>query len=252
MGPDSPVSGQSVLITGASTGIGAEAVRIFTAAGARVAATARSADKLATLAAETGALALPCDVSDFDAMQSAFLQATSAHGPIDILINNAAVIEPIAMLSEVDAQAWSQLIDINVKGVFYGMRLALPDMLARGSGTILTLSSGAAHNALEGWSGYCTSKAAAAMLTRSAHREGSGSGLRVMGLSPGTVATHMQREIKASGINPVSQLDWSDHIPADFPARALLWMCSADADEFCGEEISLRDPDIRARIGDAT
>ena len=70
-----------------------------------------------------------------------------------------------------------------------------------------------------------------------------------MGLSPGTVATEMQREIKASGINPVSQLDWSDHIPADWVAKALLWMCSADADHWIGSEISLRDPDIRARVG---
>jgi len=251
MGQDSPVSGKSILITGASTGIGAEAVRLFCKVGARVAATARSADKLTALASETGALALPCDVSDFAAMQAAFAAAEAAHGPTDILINNAAVIDPIAMLAEADPAAWGALIDINVKGVFYGMRLAMPGMLARGSGTILTLSSGAAHNALEGWSGYCTSKAAAAMLTRAAHREGAGRGLRVMGLSPGTVATPMQEAIRASGINPVSQLDWSDHIPAGMPARALLWMCSADADPFCGEEISLRDPDIRTRIGEA-
>jgi hypothetical protein len=59
----------------------------------------------------------------------------------------------------------------------------------------------------------------------------------------------MQREIKASGINPVSQLDWSDHIPADWPARALLWMCSSDADPWIGQEISLRDESIRTRIG---
>ena len=70
-----------------------------------------------------------------------------------------------------------------------------------------------------------------------------------MGLSPGTVATQMQREIKASGINPVSQLDWSDHIPADWPARALLWMCSADADHWIGKEISLRDEAICVKVG---
>ena len=70
-----------------------------------------------------------------------------------------------------------------------------------------------------------------------------------MGLSPGTVATQMQKEIKASGINPVSQLDWSVHIPAEWPAKALLWMCGSDADEYIGSEISLRDEDIRRRIG---
>ena len=59
------------------------------------------------------------------------------------------------------------------------------------------------------------------MLTSCVDKENVKSGIRAMGLSPGTVATQMQREIKASGINPVSQLDWSDHIPADWPARAL-------------------------------
>ena len=70
-----------------------------------------------------------------------------------------------------------------------------------------------------------------------------------MGLSPGTVATQMQREIKASGINPVSQLDWSVHIPPEWPAEALVWMCSPDADDWLGDDVSLRDESIRARVG---
>ena len=74
-------------------------------------------------------------------------------------------------------------------------------------------------------------------------------GLRIMGLSPGTVATEMQREIKASGINPVSQLDWSDHIPADWAAKALVWMCGPEADAYLGQDISLREPDIRSKVG---
>ena len=87
------------------------------------------------------------------------------------------------------------------------------------------------------------------MLTRMVDKENRDDGIRAIGLSPGTVATEMQREIKASGINPVSKLDWSDHIPPEWPAKALLWMCSEDADEFIGEEISLRDEGIRRRIG---
>jgi len=70
-----------------------------------------------------------------------------------------------------------------------------------------------------------------------------------MGLSPGTVATDMQRTIKTSGVNPVSQLGWDDHIPPEWPARAMLWMCTPDADEFIGTEISLREPAIRERVG---
>jgi NAD(P)-dependent dehydrogenase (short-subunit alcohol dehydrogenase family) len=86
------------------------------------------------------------------------------------------------------------------------------------------------------------------MLTRAAHLE-AGQVVRVLSLSPGTVATDMQAAIRQSGVNPVSQLDWSVHIPADWPARALLWMCSADADDFRGAEVSLRDEGLRARLG---
>ena len=87
------------------------------------------------------------------------------------------------------------------------------------------------------------------MVTRSANLEGADRGLRVMGLSPGTVATQMQRDIKASGINPVSRLEWEDHIPPEWPAKTLLWMCSPDADEFLGQELALRDETVRRRAG---
>jgi NAD(P)-dependent dehydrogenase (short-subunit alcohol dehydrogenase family) len=87
------------------------------------------------------------------------------------------------------------------------------------------------------------------MLTRCADNEARDKGLRILGLSPGTVATDMQRDIKASGINPVSQLAWSDHIPPDWPAKALVWMCGAEADEFLGTDISLREDSIRKKVG---
>ncbi|MEP5633212.1 MAG: SDR family oxidoreductase [Tateyamaria sp.] len=245
------MTGKTVLITGASRGIGADTARAFASAGANVALLARSAPAIETLAQEIGAqaIAIPCDVSDYGAVEGAVQQTVDTFGTLDVLIGNAGVIEPIAHLSEADPEAWGQVIDINLKGVFYGMRAALPVMLAAGKGTILTISSGAAHGPVEAWSHYCASKAAAAMLTACVHKENGAAGIRAMGLSPGTVATQMQREIKASGINPVSQLDWSDHIPADWPARALLWMCSRDADAFVGQELSLRDPDLRTRLG---
>ncbi|WP_397542479.1 SDR family NAD(P)-dependent oxidoreductase [Roseovarius salis] len=245
------MTGQSVLITGASRGIGAAAARVFAGAGASVALAARNGDAIAQLAGEIGgdAVAIPCDVSRYWEVEAAVEACLKAFGRLDVLIGNAGVIEPIGHLDTADPASWGHAIDINLKGVFHGMRAAMPVMKAAGGGTIITVSSGAAHNPLEGWSHYCASKAGAAMLTRCADLEGRPHGLRVMGLSPGTVATEMQREIKASGINPVSELDWEDHIPPDWPARALLWMCSNDADGFAGHEISLRDEDIRHRVG---
>lgn len=245
------LDGQTVLITGASRGIGAAAARSFAAAGAQVALVARSGDEIGALADEIGpaARAYACDVSDFAALAAAVQQAENDLGPVGVLINNAGVISPIGRIAEIDPAAWARVIDINLTGVFNGMRAVLPGMVARGGGTILTVSSGAAHNPLEGWSHYCASKAGAAMLTRALDLEYRAAGIRAMGLSPGTVATEMQVEIKASGLNPVSQLDFSVHIPADWPARALVWMCSEDAAEFTGTEISLRDEAIRRRVG---
>lgn len=245
------LTGRTVMITGASRGIGAEAARIFAKAGANVALVARSADSIANLAGEIGtsAVAIPCDISRYWEVAQAVENCVTAFGGLDILINNAGVIEPIARMDEADPEGWGQVIDINLKGVFHGMRAALPVMENAGGGTILTVSSGAAHGPVEAWSHYCASKAGAAMLTMCLHKEMGDKGIRAMGLSPGTVATQMQREIKASGINPVSQLEWSDHIPADWPAKALLWMCGTEADAFLGEEISLRDEGIRKKVG---
>lgn len=245
------LDGKTMMITGASRGIGAAAARIFAEAGANVCLLARSRNDIAEIAGQIGpkALAIPCDVSRYWEVEAAVRACVETFGRLDILINNAGVIEPIESLAQATPDAWGHVIDINVKGVFHGMRAALPVMIAEGGGTILTISSGAAHGAMEGWSAYCTSKAGAAMLTKCAHAEGMAQGIRAMGLSPGTVATQMQREIKASGVNPVSQLDWETHIPADWPAKALLWMCSPDADAFLGQEISLRDEDIRRRAG---
>ncbi len=243
--------GKTAIITGASRGIGAATARHFAEAGANVVLLARTRPAIEEIAREIGsrALAISADTSRWPDMEAAVEKAARHFGKVDILINNAAVIEPIAPIEQTDPEAWSRAIDINLKGVYHGIRAVLPRMIVADGGTIITISSGAAHNPLEGWSAYCASKAGAAMLTACTDREGRGRGLRVMGLSPGTVATDMQKKIRKSGINPVSRLDWSEHIPPEWPARALLWMCTPDADEFLGQEISLRDPDIRRRMG---
>ncbi|GGE56253.1 SDR family oxidoreductase [Actibacterium pelagium] len=245
------LTGKVALITGASRGIGAAAARTFAEAGAKVALLARSRESIIELAGELGdaALAIPCDVSRYWEVEAAVQATLDTFGRLDIVINNAGVVEPIGRLEDIDPEGWAHVIDINLKGVFNCVRAALPVMRAEGGGTFLGVSSGAAHGPVEGWSHYCSSKAGAAMLTRCIDKEERENGIRAIGLSPGTVATQMQKEIKASGINPVSQLEWSDHIPPEWPAKALLWMCGAEADEFLGQEISLRDPDIRSRVG---
>ena len=245
------MTGKTVLITGASRGIGESAARIFADAGANVALVARSAGDIERIASEIGdkAIARTCDVSEYASVKAVIDATVEKFGGLDVLINNAGAVEPISHLATSDPDDWGKVIDINLKGVYYGMRAAMPIMQAAGGGSILTISSGAAHGPVEAWSHYCASKAAANMLTRCVDKEAREQGIRAIGLSPGTVATQMQKEIKASGINPVSKLDWSDHIPPEWVGQCLLWMCTPEADDWVGDEISLRDEDIRRKVG---
>ena len=243
------MQGKVVAITGASRGIGAAAVRAFASAGAKVALLSRDVAAISVLGDSVGGLALHCDVADWGSVEGALSQVVQHFGRLDVLVNNAGRIEPIAALGLADPGDWGDAIDVNLMGVFHGMRAAIPLMRAQGGGTILNVSSGAASTPLEGWSAYCVAKAGAAMLTRCAHLEEARHGLRIIGLSPGTVATDMQRVIAASGVNAVSRLDWAAHIPPEWAARALVWMCSGDADDVLGEEVRLRDEGVRRRVG---
>lgn len=243
-----------VIITGASRGIGAAAAYEFAASGAKVVLSARSENAIAEIAAEITAqggtaLALPCDVSDYNAVEALVAGTKEAFGPPDILINNAGILEPVERLAESTPQAWSTLIDINVKGVYNGMRAAVPVMKDNGGGTVITVGSGAATSALEGWSHYCTSKAAVHHLNACLHKEEAENGIRALIMSPGTVATDMQRIIAASGVNPVSKIAWDDHIPAEWAAKVFVWMCGSDADTYLGDVVALRGAELRAAIG---
>ena len=250
-GKDMKLTGQSVLITGASRGIGEAAARALAQAGAQVMMAVRRTAEIERKAAEIGggAQAIACDVADFAQVKAAVDATLAAFNRLDVFIGNAGVIGPLGPLEEADPDEWGQVIDINLKGVFNGMKAVAPVMVKQGSGTIITVSSGAAHNAVDGWSAYCSSKAGAYMLTRCGHVEYAPKGLRILGLSPGTVATDMQRTIKDSGVSHVARLDWSVHIPPEWPAEALIWMCGPDADEFLGKDVSLREEGIRKRVG---
>ncbi|WP_424931542.1 SDR family oxidoreductase [Amaricoccus macauensis] len=233
------VTGRKVLITGASRGIGEATARHLAGLGADIILAARSAGAIEAIAedirADGGkATAKTCNVASY-----ADAEAAVGEG-VDVLVNNAGLIDPIARIHESDPEAWARVIDVNVKGVYNCARAALPGMLAKGAGTIINISSGAATGALEGWSHYCASKAAALSLTHCLDKEYRESGIRVIGLSPGTVATEMQTTIKASGINPVSQLDWSAHIPPEAVGRAIAWLCGPGGDAYRGTDFSLR------------
>ena len=221
-------------------------MRALAHAGAEVMYSSRSPsglDEAARALGQTAAEGVLADVTDRMAM------AAVLSGKVDILVNNAGVIDPIGHLAEVSPDDWSRTIEINLNAAVYAIQRVLPGMVERGGGTIVNLSSGAAHNAMEGWSAYCAAKAALAMVTRSVALEYGARGVRVFGFAPGLVDTGMQGRIRTSGMNPVSKLARSDLAPAREPGEAIVWLCTPAADVFAGREIDIRDDDFRRAAG---
>jgi NAD(P)-dependent dehydrogenase (short-subunit alcohol dehydrogenase family) len=244
------LDGKVIIVTGASRGIGAAAAATLATAGATVVLTARDATLTREVARSIGgsASARPCDVSDYSAFEALVAETKARFGRLDALINNAGVIEPIASIAESDPAAWARNVDINLTGAYHAIRAVLPGMLAAGGGTIVNVSSGAAIRPLEGWSAYCSAKAGLHMLTRAIALETAGKGIRVFGFQPGTTDTDMQVLIRASGVNPVSQIPRGNLTPVAHPAAAIVYLCTSAADDLNGQEFSLRDDPFRARL----
>ena len=165
-------------------------------------------------------------------------ETTQRFGPPDVLVNNAGVIEPIGMVGAADPTEWARSIEINLIGAYYAIRAVLPGMIERGHGDIINVSSGAALRPQEGWSAYCAGKAGLAMLTRSIDLEHRAAGIRVFGFQPGTTDTDMQVTIRASGINMVSKIPREQLTPVAHPARAIVYLCTREADDLAGKEFS--------------
>ena len=248
------LAGKVAIVTGASRGIGAAAALALGEAGASVVLAARTiaqaeANARRIDAAGGKAVAIACDVSDYAACQLLVDETTHRFGPPDVLVNNAGVIEPIGMVAEADPMGWARSIAINLIGAYYAIRAVLPGMIERRQGDVINVSSGAAMRPQEGWSAYCAGKAGLAMLTRSIDLEHRAAGIRVFGFQPGTTDTDMQVTIRASGINPISKIPREQLTPVAHPARAIVYLCTKEAEDLAGKEFSLRDDDFRRRIG---
>ncbi|MDX8350658.1 SDR family oxidoreductase [Cognatiyoonia sp. IB215446] len=247
--------GKTAIVTGASRGIGEAAARHLAALGAHVILAARSKDRIEAISndicdAGGQSTALATDVAESEAVAALVQTAIDQTGRLDLFVNNAGLIDPIARIMDTDPDAWGQVMDVNIKGVYHGLRHAMPIMAAQsGGGTIINISSGAANSFLEGWSHYCASKAAVVRLTGVAHKEAHDKGVRVVGLSPGTVATEMQEQIRASGINPVSQIPWERHITPDWVAKAIAFLTTPAADQWLGTDFSLKVDEGRKAVG---
>jgi NAD(P)-dependent dehydrogenase (short-subunit alcohol dehydrogenase family) len=250
--------GRTALVTGAGRGIGRATALALAGCGARVVVAARSSEidaVAAEIVASGGeALAIPADV----AREGHVRRLVDNAGEVDILINNAGVIWPIAPLAEADPQDWIASVGINLTGVFLAMRAVLPGMLQRNWGRIVNVSSGAARGTTAGWGAYSAAKAGVEAMTSVAAREVAGTDIRVVGVRPGIVDTDMQVEIRASSEERFTRENverfrgYKDRgvlRPPEHPARLIVWLLSDEAAPYSGTTVAIDDPEIAARIG---
>ena len=189
-----PWTGRTAVITGASRGIGLAIAETAADEGIRLGVCARGPSPLA---GREGVCAAELDVRDEAAVEAFTGEVAQAFGPIDLWINNAGILLPIAPIRDLDVEHFREHIDINLTGALIGTRSFVRHRRAQGGGGVLiNISSGAAWSAYEGWAAYCASKAALERLTEVVAAEEAASGLRAHSVAPGVVDTDMQALIR--------------------------------------------------------
>ncbi|GAA2526404.1 SDR family oxidoreductase [Rarobacter incanus] len=181
-------SPRRVLVTGASSGIGAATVRRLCAEGFSVIAAARRADRLEELAAQTGAQAYPLDITDESAVAE-LARHLEETGGLAAVVNNAGGAFGLDPVAEADVAQWRKMYELNVIGTLQVTKALLPLLRASGAGDVLTVTSTAAHAPYPGGAGYTGVKHAERMLVQTLRWELVGEPIRVIEISPGNVAT---------------------------------------------------------------
>lgn len=186
------LQGATVLVTGASSGIGRACAEAFGRAGARLLLCARREDRLAKVAAGLGDAEVHTfvlDVRDRVAVEAAIAGLPEGWRDVDVLVNNAGLAAGLAPLQEGDPDDWEQMLDTNVKGLLWVTRAVLPGMLARGRGHVVNIGSIAGHETYPSGAVYCASKAAVDRITKGLRMDVLGSGVKVSTVDPGLVET---------------------------------------------------------------
>lgn len=188
------LDGRAVLVTGGASGIGEEIVRAFAAQNARVAFLDVAEKAGARLAAETGTLFIPCDVTDTPRLRAAVGEAARAMGGLGVLVNNAGKDDRHA-LEAVEPEGWRHALSLNLDHQFFATQAAAPLMAERGGGSVILLGSISWMRGRPGMVGYTTAKAAINGLNKTLARELGPSGVRVNCLVPGAILTERQKAL---------------------------------------------------------
>nr|WP_302664240.1 SDR family NAD(P)-dependent oxidoreductase [uncultured Agathobaculum sp.] len=230
----------SVFITGGSRGIGAACVRAFCKEGRPTAFTyAARKDKADALATETGALALPADSADRDAVERAVQAAREACGAIDTLVCNAGIAQQ-KLFQDISDEEWLHMLNVNLMGAVRAVRAVLPDMLHRQKGSIVIVSSMWGERGASCESHYAASKAALIGLAKSLALELGPSGIRVNCVAPGVIDTDMNA---MHGEDVMQSL--TDETPlervgrADEVADSIVYLCSEKASFVTGQVLGV-------------
>lgn len=233
------LQGKVVMITGASSGIGEACARRLARHGARLVLAARRTDRLAQLAAELGESTLwaATDVTRLDELEALATAARERFGRIDVLINNAGIM-PISMLAQGCVDDWSRMIDVNIKGVLYGIHVVLGGMLAQGSGHVINISSVAGLTVGPGSAVYSGTKFAVRAISEGLRQECVGK-VRVTTICPGLVTSELTESITIPAFKERAQKLYEGAISADAIADAVVYAIG-QPDQVAVNEIVVR------------
>ena len=245
------LTGKTVLVTGASSGIGAACAEVFAQAGCRLILAARRLDRLEAAAerlhAESGTeiLTASLDVRDREAVDALVDGLGPAWSSIDVLVNNAGLARGLSTIYEGDVNDWEEMIDTNVKGLLWVTRAVLRGMVERGSGHVINIGSIAGHETYPGGNVYCASKHAVTAIGRALNIDVLGTGVRVSTVDPGLVETefsvvrfHGDQDRANSayeGLDPLQGADVADAVlfcatrPSNANVREMILVASAQA-----------------------
>jgi NADP-dependent 3-hydroxy acid dehydrogenase YdfG len=220
------IEGKVIVITGASSGLGEAAAKHLSQQGAVVVLGARRVERIQSLAKELAkngnkALAIATDVTRHEEVKTLVDTAVKTFGRIDVLINNAGLM-PQSPLNRYKIDEWNQMIDVNIKGVLYGIAAALPHMQNQKSGHIINVSSVAGHKVRAGGAVYAATKHAVRAISEGLREEVKPYNIRTTIVSPGAVDTELPNSISEADVaEGVKQLYRDYAIPADSFARVV-------------------------------